>query len=491
MALREAPVPAAGARRGQPRSIGGSPWPPPHNPSPRAQARLLAGLPPARACVACAAAVAIAVGAGAGHAEWLRPDPSYQEAQIALRLAARDTAGHGNDVARLDTLGVALLRLNRQDEARAIFRRVLDVSPLDPAASAGLGKLALFRDRLAEAESLLAGPGREEPGAGADLWSARIRRGAYASAAEMAAAAGNEGRAPLLERLAEGGAWTVGGGEATLVWKRSNPVPLVRVRLNGTSVLMALDTGTGDLLVDKSFATRCRVTRLNGEALVFWSGSRVAVRNAVVKRIELGDARVEQVPAGILPLGKWSHEVNPLDEPVAGVIGLNLLRRFTPTLDYARGRLELRPAGATAGVARGAVRVPFEIWGESELTVYGSLAGGRRMALVLATGLPAAGVGAPAEVLEEVGVKPGSVSRMMKGAGAFLGGRPWSEVHVPSVTVGPLVSDRVPGWSGALDAAELWRHGVRRDGMLGGAFFRGRRVTFDWEKRELLVELGD
>jgi hypothetical protein len=53
------------------------------------------------------------------------------------------------------------------------------------------------------------------------------------------------------------------------------------------------------------------------------------------------------------------------------------------------------------------------------------------------------------------------------------------------------VRDRVPGWSGALDAAELWRHGVRRDALLGGEFFRGRRVTFDWEKRELLVEQGD
>jgi hypothetical protein len=211
----------------------------------------------------------------------------------------------------------------------------------------------------------------------------------------------------------------------------------------------------------------------------------------VVQKIELGDARVEQVPAGILRLGKWSQEVNPLDEPVAGVIGLNLLRRFTPTLDYAKGRLVLRPAGTAAGGVRGAARVPFEIWGESDLTVYGSLAGGRRMAMVLATGLPGAGVGAPAEVLEEIGVKPGSISRMMKGAGAFLGGRQWSEIHVPSISVGPLVRDRVPGWSGALDAAELWRHGVRRDALLGGEFFRGRRVTFDWEKRELLVEQGD
>jgi hypothetical protein len=54
--------------------------------------------------------------------------------------------------------------------------------------------------------------------------------------------------------------------------------------------------------------------------------------------------------------------------------------------------------------------------------------------------------------------------------------------------VGPLARDRVPGWSGALDAAEMWRHGVRRDALLGGEFFRDRRLTIDWQRHELVVE---
>jgi len=176
---------------------------------------------------------------------------------------------------------------------------------------------------------------------------------------------------------------------------------------------------------------------------------------------------------------------------VAGVIGLNLLRRFTPTLDYARRRLELRRSGTAIPATGGAARVPFEIWGESELTVYGSLAGGRRMALLLDTGLPGGGVGAPAEVMDEIGVKPGNLSRLIKSAGAFLQGRAWYEATVPSITLGPVVRDKVPGWSGALDSSELWRHGVRRDAMLAGEFFRGRRMTIDWEKHELVIEEGD
>ncbi|TMQ59886.1 MAG: hypothetical protein E6K72_01270, partial [Candidatus Eisenbacteria bacterium] len=55
--------------------------------------------------------------AGTAGAEWLRPDPSYQQAELTLRFAVHDTAGHASDPAQLDTLGVALLRLGRQADA--------------------------------------------------------------------------------------------------------------------------------------------------------------------------------------------------------------------------------------------------------------------------------------------------------------------------------------------------------------------------------------
>ena len=67
--------------------------------------------------------------------------------------------------------------------------------------------------------------------------------------------------------------------------------------------------------------------------------------------------------------------LDPQAEPVAGVIGLGLLRQFTPTIDYAQQTLELRRPGRSYPVGPDAQRVPFELWGESELTVYGSLNG--------------------------------------------------------------------------------------------------------------------
>ena len=59
---------------------------------------------------------------------------------------------------------------------------------------------------------------------------------------------------------------------------------------------------------------------------------------------------------------------------------------------------------------------------------------------------------------------------------------------VPTVTVGPLVRDRLNGCAGALGPADLWRHGVRRDALLSSDFLRRQRVTVDWDRRELVFE---
>jgi len=438
---------------------------------------------------ALAVAAAAIIAGSAANADWLQPDISYREAQLVLRLAARDTTGRGTDPARLDSLGVALLRLGRLKDAESVFRRAAELAPGDDQAEAGLGKIALFQDRLAEAESLLAGA-TSDPGAAADLFAARARLGKYEKAAEMAADVNQAGRAELLRRMADHPIYQITSGpqQMRLSWSASYPVPLVRAKLNGVSVLMALDTGAADVLIDASAARRCRVDRIPGDRPEFWCGSRLVVGNAMVQKLEIGGMRIERLPAGILSLRKWSLELHPHAEPVVGVIGLNFMRRFTTTLDYKTFALELRQPGTPFNAGPNAQRVGFQMWGENELTVQGSLAGGRTMALVVQSGVPGCGIGAPVEVTDEIGVRAGVMSRIAKGAGTWLQGRSWTAVVIPTVTVGPVAKDKVTGWRGALDSSELWRHGVRRDALLSGDFFRGRRVTIDWRAHELIFE---
>jgi aspartyl protease/tetratricopeptide repeat protein len=440
---------------------------------------------------ALVAALGVVLLAAAAGADWLEPDPTLRDAQETLARAIRDTVQSATPP-RLDSLGVALIRLGRLDEAAPVLQRALSAAPGDPAAMAGLGRIALWRDdQLGTAESLLAQVAAADPAARADLFATRLRRGEYAAAAEMAEAVDQGGRAPLLQALARARdvCTLVAGPEVEhLRFVRAWPVPLVKVRLNGQPVLMAVDTGVGDLLVDESAARRTKVEIMPSQTQVRWDGAHLAVRNALVQRIALGGMQLERVPAGVINLHRWSLETNPQGETVAGVIGLNVLRLFRPTLDQRRLELVLARPGRAWIAPAGAQRIAFQVWGENDLTVYGAIGGGRRMAMLLASGLPGCELGATADVFGEFGMRAGSVARAVTGVGNRIGGTSWTKVTVPSLAVGPLARDRAQGCVGALDAGETWPWGARRDAVLGGAFFRGRSVTIDWAGHALIVE---
>jgi hypothetical protein len=431
--------------------------------------------------------VAVLAGSRAA-ADWLAPDASFREAQMVLRYAQRDTAGHASDLALIDSLALAHLRVGHVAEARKLFERVMAERPGDATALAALGKFALWADQNAAAESLLVAAGDVDQ-ARAELYAARLRLGKWAEAETLSEALQDGGRRPLLEFLASNPPMAVKGTRAKLAFDKIWPAPLVKVKLNGATVLMMVDTGTPGLLIDKMTATQEKVKLIEGQRLTMWTGTHVATRNALAQRLELGDIEFTNVPASVLSLAKLSLEVNLQSTPIAGVIGMEVLRHFDVTFDYRKRSLELSPPGTAAKLQ--ATRVPFELWGEDELTVWGSINGGRHLAMTLSTGMPGGGFGAPDVVFEEHGLKSGGVSKMVKGAGTWLQGRPWAQVNVPALTVGNVAFDKVAGWAGAMEPVEMWRHGVRRDGLLGPGIFLKRRVTIDWTRRDLVFESSD
>ncbi len=422
-------------------------------------------------------------------AELGSPDASWREAQKTMREATRDTIGRSGDPSRLAALGAALLRVAHLADAEHVFQMALAGQADDREALAGLGRIALCTQREALAESLLVRAGTAE-GAASDLYRARLRRHEWAAAAGMAEAQGEGGRREMLQRLAAlpPGAAPVGPGRAEIPFQRAWPAPIVRVKLNGEMVAMVVDPGATELLLDPAATRACHVTAVPGERPVAWSGERAAARNAIVQNLDLGGFVFENVPAAVTPLHRYSLAVNPGGPDIAGVIGLPVLERLGVTIDFRRQQLELRRPDAPV-TAHGS-RVPYERWGENELMVYGNIADGRRMAIWVGTGLPGAGIGASKETFDELGIQPGRMSDTVHGEGSMLQASPWSQVMVSTLAIGPIARDHVEGWSGEMDASELWRWGIRRDAVLGPRFFADRRVTFDWARHELVFEDG-
>ena len=447
----------------------------------------------ARALLATLLAGAFGVWAAAPvTAQMHQPDATLHDAQAELRSAARDTAGHGSDPARLDSLGVALLRLVRENDARTIFTRVTAIDSTDAAAHAGLGRLALVHGRLAEAESLFTRSlARErDPAVVHDLFVTHLRQHDYAAAAALAEEAGEPGRADALRSAAETPPYTIAAGpdEVRIPFAVMYPVPCIRVKLNGNSVLLAIDSGARDLVLDSRAAGASSVQASNTESAIDWMGRRFAVNDAVVRTLEIGAMRIEHLPAGLTPLRSFGLQLNLHSEPVIGVIGIELLRAFTPTIDYPRMTLVLRRPGVAWSAGAGAKRVPFEVWGEHALMVPGTVNGGRRTMLQVHSGIPECGFAAPTEVFTEAGLKSGAVSRTVKGATAWFPGFKSARVNVPGITAGDVISQQVAGWAMECGPDPLWRYGMRSDGYLSHDFFRPWRVTFDWSGQALVFE---
>jgi len=297
-----------------------------------------------------------------------------------------------------------------------------------------------------------------------------------------------QAREAKLRELATAGAYrtTWDGKTVEVPFKRAYPIPLVRAKVNGKDALLAIDTGAGELLLDPSSARALGVRAMPGASVTFWSGRRVSVGEALVARLELEGVRIEQVPAQTVALHDFSLIVNPQGNRVDGVIGLELLRRFTPTIDYKHAKLLL---GREPPEAKGEVhKAPIQIWGEHELTVWGTLNGGRPMAMVVASGIPECGLATVRDVLDEIGVKTTTMSKLFKGPGKLFGGQGLLQANVPNVVVGGATEGSVGAWAGALESRELWWHGVRRDAMLSHDFLRNFRCTIDWARGELLLE---
>jgi hypothetical protein len=152
-------------------------------------------------------------------ADWLAPDPSYRDAMMQLRYATRDTAGHPGDMALVDTLATALLRVGPRPAAVRARR-----SPGDPSAPAA--SAPAMGDQNARAESPLV------PRA---TWTVARRSVFRRACGSRSGRRGGDERScrtiwrkpPARRRTADGDERRAGAALFDKIW----PAPLVKVKL--------------------------------------------------------------------------------------------------------------------------------------------------------------------------------------------------------------------------------------------------------------------
>jgi hypothetical protein len=199
-----------------------------------------------------------------------------------------------------------------------------------------------------------------------------------------------------------------------------------------------------------------------------------------VRTVAIGGIRVHDVPTGIAPVP---------GPDVDGVLGTQFLAHFIATIDFARGRLILRPLAESATFEDGARRacatiVPMYVVPDDFIFAGARIDDGPPALFSIDTGGPGIGVdlSQPAMIAAHIVARPGGDVMFGGGAGAVRA----HTFVVRSVSLGGMTVTHVPG----INVPE--RRGKSLfpftfSGRLSSEFFRGSRLTFDFRAMRLIV----
>jgi hypothetical protein len=281
-----------------------------------------------------------------------------------------------------------------------------------------------------------------------------------------------------------------GDGQSTrLKFLRTEPLPLVSVRVNGgDEVTFFIDTGGSEVALDSDFARQLGVPQFGAVQGTFSGGQHAEVQQGRIESLTVGGWTVRNLPVVMLPLRQLSEGLGA--KRIDGIIGTTLFYHFLATLDYPQGELVLRRKNKTsleqvvAASGKG-VTVPFWIASDHFMVGWGRVDTLAPALLFVDTGLAGAGVKLAESVINEAGIK---LEEDKAFAGAGGGGKLTIVPYVVHrLSFGQVQEDNVPG---LYDGPFPWENlfGFHLAGMVGHDFFKRRAVSFDFENMQMLLQ---
>jgi predicted aspartyl protease len=389
--------------------------------------------------------------------------------------------------------------------AQAAYTRLLQRNPNAYGALLGLGTLALYANRLAEARTQLerarsVRPNDVEPRV--LLAEAAMRRDAF-SVAESLVSAINFGGSPLQQRYSgsvsarqlasfrDRKPYVVDGpGDvATIPFVKTDPLPLVHARVNGApETTFLIDTGGAQVVLDPNYARELRVPQYGAMTGLFAGGKRIGVPYGRIDALTLGAWHIRNVPIQLVSVRPIAAAVGV--KRVDGVIGSVLLYHFLSTMDYAKGRLILRRIGGPAARAftkasSAARTVPFLLVGDHFEFAEGHVNALPPAQFDVDTGLGGAGVNLSDELLAAAKIRLNKKQATVGVGGA--GDTQTIPYTVPTVWLGGVRRTGVAGFYDGGISPLKQQLGFTVGSVIGHDFFRPFALTFDFQRMLLVI----
>jgi len=304
---------------------------------------------------------------------------------------AKIVADHPDDYPATLQLGRIALLSNRLDEAEHWLKKAIDLRPGDADPKVMLAEAYYRRDDFDKAVAALNG---------VDVGTNSLVAAQYPTL-NVAKLQSFKGQTPYEVR---------GDGQVTrLKFLRTDPLPLVSVRVNGgDEVTFFIDTGGSEVALDTAFAKELGVPLFGTAQGTFSGGQHAEVQQGRIESLTLGDWTVRNLPVAMLPLRQLSEGLGA--KRIDGIIGTTLFYHFLATLDLPHGELVLRRKNATsleqltASLGK-SVAVPFWIASDHFMVAWGRVEAIPPALLFVDTGLAGAGVKLAESVIKQAGIK--------------------------------------------------------------------------------------
>ncbi|HEX3667398.1 MAG TPA: aspartyl protease family protein [Rhizomicrobium sp.] len=366
------------------------------------------------------------------------------------------------------------------EQARAAYQAVPKGTPQYEAAQRQLGALALYQNRLGEAEVLLNKAHALNP---SDLDCLGLlaetmhRQGRFAEMAQLLRQIGRPEREAEFQLFGKATPYRIVAqhGPVSVDLQFSDPLPVVQAKVNGLDALFLIDTGAPEMILDPEFAVYAHLQTSGGQQKTAAPGARPMINFARIGQFTLQGLETDDVPAMLLSTRGLSMYAR--NKRIAGVIGTEFLSHFRPTIDYVHDKLILEPRDAAPRTAGSIAEVPFWFVGDHFLLAQGRVDQGPKQLFLVDTGVAGMTFSAPASTLQDAGIQIPTPQGPAKNP---IGVQPNAKFPIKKLSLGNLTQANLSGTYGTFPPALEAGLGVHIGGIVSHKYFVPYSVTFDF-----------
>ncbi len=269
-----------------------------------------------------------------------------------------------------------------------------------------------------------------------------------------------------------------------------DPLPVVKVTINGRNIFVIIDTGADMFILDTEIAEEMGMETVATMQAMFAGGMQGELGFGVAETLTLGSVTLHNVPVSMLP----TKPLSLTDRTIGGIIGVGVLRQFLSTMDYPGNRLVLRErSAASADDFRASSKerivedVPFYLSSTHFLLVHGSLNGYGDLMFHVDSGLAGTpSFAAPQELLEYVSIPIPEIEVRDDVIGGGGGGFAVGEFEIAELGLGSLVGHDLVGSYGGQPPGSYWMAGFIIDGLISHNFLRDYALTLDFNGMRMI-----